>query len=341
MWFSDDHGISYHSSNRFQDNELSMVELAPGRLLMNGRAGSNSWSPNRTQYLSVNDGTSWGAGHPTSLQDNHWQDNHNQKGCEAALLALPSLATGGRPPVLFFSEPIGPTRTALVLRCSRDGGATWPGLRAVGHNSSAAYSAMVALPTTPVELLLVWESNGSQIAETVSVDWCVGDDDDALPGRRVKAPLPPPRGADQTPASTAAPPYRVVWNSPWPLQCYTFCHVDPPSLNLSAYSIEANGVNSNGSMSSESGAVLTLWDEYFGLYPSHRSLTLGPLHGGVPQLAVLNLSAHLTKLRSDVDTGLRNPRNGIMITKPLPPDFSGERHRPQGPPTNLFPESSY
>jgi hypothetical protein len=110
-----------------------------------------------------------------------------------------------------------------------------------------------------------------------------------------------------------------------PLQCYTFCHSDPPSLNLSAYSIEANGVNANGPMSSESGAVLTLWDEYFGLYPSHRSLTIGPLRGGVPQLAVLNLSAHLAKLTSDINAGLHSPRNGIMITKPLPPDFSGER----------------
>jgi hyaluronoglucosaminidase len=124
-------------------------------------------------------------------------------------------------------------------------------------------------------------------------------------------------------APAAAAPFRVVWNSPWPLQCYTFCHVDPPSLNLSAYSIEANGVNGNGSMSSESGGVLTLWDEYLGLYPSHRSLTLGPLHGGVPQLAVQNLSAHLAKLTSDVNAGLHNPRNGIMIAKPLPPDFSG------------------
>ena len=136
------------------------------------------------------------------------------------------------------------------------------------------------------------------------------------------ATVPDGLGAGST--GTPAAPYRVVWNSPWPLQCYTFCHVDPPSLNLSAYSIEANGVNANGSMSSESGAVLTLWDEYLGLYPSHRSLTLGPLHGGVPQLAVLNLSAHLAKLTSDINNGLHNPRNGIIVAKPLPADFSGK-----------------
>ena len=95
VWFSEDHGTTYHSSNLFQDNELSMVELAPGRLLMNGRAGSNSWSPNRTQYFSVDDGKSWGAGHPSLLQDNHWPDNHNQKGCEGALIAVPNLTDTG------------------------------------------------------------------------------------------------------------------------------------------------------------------------------------------------------------------------------------------------------
>lgn len=118
--------------------------------------------------------------------------------------------------------------------------------------------------------------------------------------------------------------FRVVWNSPWPLQCYTFCHVDPPSLNLSVYSIEANGVNGNGSMSAASGGVLTLWDEDLGLYPSNRAPgKKPPQHGGVPQLAVLNLTAHLAKLTKDITEGLRSPRNGILQERPLPENFDG------------------
>eukprot|EP01046_Picozoa_sp_COSAG06_P065734 COSAG06_NODE_16280_length_1009_cov_0.897802_1_plen_124_part_00 len=84
------------------------------------------------------------------------------------------------------------------------------------------------------------------------------------------------RGGARTSGSSEHSKFRVVWNSPWPLQCYTFCHLNPPSLNLSAYSIEANGVNGNGSMSAESGAVLTLWDEGLGLYPSDRAPTKAP-----------------------------------------------------------------
>jgi hypothetical protein len=41
VWYSDDHGGSYHSTNRFPGNEISMAELAPGRLLLNGRAGAH------------------------------------------------------------------------------------------------------------------------------------------------------------------------------------------------------------------------------------------------------------------------------------------------------------
>ena len=124
--------------------------------------------------------------------------------------------------------------------------------------------------------------------------------------------------------TSGEPKFRVIWNSPWPLQCYNFCHLDPPSLNLSAFSIESNGVNENGSMSAESGAVLTLWDEDLGLYPSDRAPgKQPPKHGGVPQIAVLNLSSHIAKLTKDVTEGLHNPHNGILITPPLPVGWNG------------------
>jgi hypothetical protein len=110
VWYAVTHGETSHTSYRFQGNEISMAELAPGRLLLNGRSGSgSSWNPNRTQYLSsdvgatrvMSDchfavplnqfipgflsnsvavfrkwqsdttlGATWSQGHPTSLQDN-------------------------------------------------------------------------------------------------------------------------------------------------------------------------------------------------------------------------------------------------------------------------------
>lgn len=176
-WYSDDHGSTYHSSNRFSGNEISVAELSPGNLIMNGRGGSHVWNPNRSQYYSTDDGTTWGAAEASVLTDN------NQFGCEAALIAMKMKPTVGSesdsehavvlaPAVLFYSEPVGASRTDLVLRCSLDGGATWPGLHAINGHAAAAYSAMLHLPQTN-ELLVVWESGNTFIAEIVDTKWCV------------------------------------------------------------------------------------------------------------------------------------------------------------------------
>eukprot|EP01046_Picozoa_sp_COSAG06_P065735 COSAG06_NODE_16280_length_1009_cov_0.897802_2_plen_73_part_01 len=38
---------------------------------------------------------------------------------------------------------------------------------------------------------------------------------------------------------------------------------------------------------------------------------------------MLNLTAHIAKLTTDINEGLYNPRNGILTTPPLPHDFHG------------------
>ena len=132
--------------------------------------------------------------------------------------------------------------------------------------------------------------------------------------------------------------YRIVWNSPFPIECYSQCHDNPRSPNLTQYSIDANS-NGNGSMTSNTGPVMTIWDEYFGHFP--RMVAPGPRggrchmdslstcvseNGGLPQLAVLNLRAHVAKIRNDVNTGLYHqlPNNHQQLrAKPLAVDFAG------------------
>lgn len=186
-WYSDDHGATYRSSNRFSGNEVSVAELAPGRLYMNGRGGNHTWNPNRTQYLSTDDGATWGPARPSALTDN------NNFGCEAAVIAVNMSVHGRERAVLFFSEPTGAKRTHLTLRCSLDGGETWPGSLVVGGDNSAAYSAMVHLRTPTAELaaphgtsgqaaattagqhdiLVVWETGHTMVAQTVGTEWCL------------------------------------------------------------------------------------------------------------------------------------------------------------------------
>ena len=88
-------------------------------------------------------------------------------------------------------------------------------------------------------------------------------------------------------------PYRVVWNSPWPLDCYRN-HLDAPSVNFSAFGIDVNG-NGNGSMSQFGGSTLILFDEDLGLYPKLGKGGVS-INGGLPQLAVRNLSAHVAEM---------------------------------------------
>jgi hyaluronoglucosaminidase len=122
--------------------------------------------------------------------------------------------------------------------------------------------------------------------------------------------------------------YRVVWDSWWPLQCYEFCHADPVNANLSAFGIDANG-NGNGSMSVAHGGALTLWDNGLGLYPYWTCSNFpdptscndtNAVNGGVPQLAILNLPAHIAKLKADI-----NNVNGCAECGDysLPPGFDG------------------
>ena len=88
-------------------------------------------------------------------------------------------------------------------------------------------------------------------------------------------------------------PYRLIWNSPWPLDCYRN-HLDAPDVNFTAFGIAVNG-NGNGSMSQFGGSTLILFDEDLGLYPKLGKGGVS-INGGLPQLAVRNLSAHVAQM---------------------------------------------
>ena len=147
--------------------------------MLNGRGLNFPWDPNRTNYFSADDGTTWTAGEPSPLTDN------NAFGCEAALIAVPAPTSGAQQPTLYFSEPVGANRTNLVLRCSHDGGKTFPGRLPVNGNGPAAYSAMLPI-TAPdskhgYELLVMWEQfpnrgpAASFLVQTIDdLDWCLG-----------------------------------------------------------------------------------------------------------------------------------------------------------------------
>lgn len=190
VWFSDDGGESYNTSNVLDANEISIVELsrytsqdgAAGKsgqqLLLNGRCGKHPWCSkscessdgacnNRTRYISTDGGAHFGPGAPSTLLD-------DGDGCARSLLNVDG--------VLYSAEPQGPHRSSMVLQCSLDGGVTWPRRLAVNGNGAGGYSTLAG-PVYGADgresLVMVWEHGGSgeradgnMYSGLIGLQWC-------------------------------------------------------------------------------------------------------------------------------------------------------------------------
>jgi hypothetical protein len=270
----------------------------------------------------------------------------------------------------------------VTLHASFDGGHSWPSFFYIDMTGTWCNGDMMEI--APDEVLFVYNGIDGSIGkqnrfQLIGVDrareWVGPLGSEKNGTQSVREGLTISLKTDDDTEAT----YRVVWNSPFPFQCYESagmggCHADAPKVNpnLTSYHIESNTGEANyssytpgrgnGSMTSESGDVLTLWGEDLGLYPSRRgSFGSGGahfpqgcllvfcilrsyfmpvqqnldwnhcgkcagtiVHGGIPQLAVLNLTAHIAKLTNDINFGLRNPNLPSQIrAKPLSPDFGG------------------
>ena len=141
---------------------------------MSGRNGGRfPWHPNRTQWMSKDDGATFSAPGPSQLVEDAKQ------GCSAGLASdpySPKLHTGlGAVNRLFFSEPAGPGRIGLTIHCSLDGGLTWPkSIRVGGAEDAAAYSSLRMVEISPGEhrLLVVWEMKPNFRSALLETEWC-------------------------------------------------------------------------------------------------------------------------------------------------------------------------
>ena len=185
-WWTDDGGNTYNTSSQYPANEVSLAEVAPDWIYMNGRSGHNPWKPHRTSWTSHNDGANFTAPYKCPIKED------NNEGCSTGMVSLQN--DGARANKLFLSEPQGPGRIGLRVHCSLDGGATWPWSTLVGgENDRAAYSAMLVVNASlqgeetaggagrqDPSLLVVWEANDSEGKQNwkytlLETDWCDGE----------------------------------------------------------------------------------------------------------------------------------------------------------------------
>lgn len=165
VWFSDDGGDSYDTTEPIVGNEFSLAQLANGSVYMNGRGTQQAWKGNRTSWISNDFGSTFSAPSPVAIVE------PNTFGCDGAL----ATATVGDVDLLVFSEPSGPKeRISFTLWCSTDAGDTWKSL-VVNPGKVAAYSALAFVEVTKqsAKLLAVWEQRPNMLSHTFDMDWCI------------------------------------------------------------------------------------------------------------------------------------------------------------------------
>eukprot|EP00936_MAST-01D_sp_MAST-1D-sp1_P002656 g2656.t1 len=150
---SDDGGASWAAVALQKTKEISVVEVNPGNLLMNGRRVQpmppNVNPDHRINYRSKDDGLSWGAAEDSGLVSHE---------CEGALLAKPRV--GHTKNAIFYSGVSSDDRKGLVLQCSLDGGHTWPH-STQKYADTAGYSDMAMLPDGK-NFIVVFEVSGGK-----------------------------------------------------------------------------------------------------------------------------------------------------------------------------------
>ncbi|HET9134015.1 MAG TPA: sialidase family protein [Gemmatimonadales bacterium] len=149
-FFSDDHGATWHLGGVTRGaaaNEPEVVELADGRLLMEGRQNDG---PHRWRWWSSDGGATWSA--PVAG--------------DIGITPVDASAIRLRDGRVAFTGPIGPGRTNLGLWLSRDGGRTF-GVPYLLVRGFAGYSVVQQLPDGT--LGVVYEAMPSTMLRFVKV----------------------------------------------------------------------------------------------------------------------------------------------------------------------------
>lgn len=158
------------SSSSGMPNEVQMVELSDGRLLLNCRMERGELC--RAVSLSSDGGENW----LPVVDDPRLVDPH----CMGSLVRY-SWTHKGEPGILLFSNPADPWRRVNgTIRASYDDGRTWTVERAIdggGPNWVFIYSCLAPLPDGTIGCLYESENTGSPIRFTrFTMEWLTEGD---------------------------------------------------------------------------------------------------------------------------------------------------------------------
>jgi sialidase-1 len=164
--YSDDGGKSWRyggvapTSADGRGNEVQMVELSDGRVMLNSRGSSGEYL--RKTAVSDDGGESW-----TQLQN---AAALPESQCQASIIRYDEPRGVGKGPLLFVNPAVTRGRAHGTIRLSEDDGATWPISRELVAGDFA-YSCLAVLPDKSI--LCLYETDKYRRIELIrfSIDW--------------------------------------------------------------------------------------------------------------------------------------------------------------------------
>jgi sialidase-1 len=144
-------------------NEVQMVELSDGHVMLNSRGSSGERF--RKVAVSADGGETW-----SELHDDHPLPESR---CEGCILRYDEPAGAGKGSILFVNPAVQKGRSHGTVRLSEDDGATWPVFRELVPGSFA-YSCLAVLPDRTIVCLYETDNYGRIAMVRFTIDWLRG-----------------------------------------------------------------------------------------------------------------------------------------------------------------------
>ncbi|WP_199169898.1 sialidase family protein [Rhodopirellula bahusiensis] len=147
--YSDDHGTTWHigdvapGDGKGHGNEVQMVELSDGRVMLNARTQGKGSTKNRKIAISNDGGQSWS---PLRIDEALIDPT-----CQAAILRY-SWPSEGKSRIVFSNPASETKRENGVLRLSYDEGVSWPNEVTI-YREGFAYSCLTRLQNDRIGVL--------------------------------------------------------------------------------------------------------------------------------------------------------------------------------------------
>ena len=169
MMYSDDHGSTWHYSERILPgcNECQVVEMTDGKLMNNARTYEIE-----PDYRGISTSTDGGA-----TWSDVWFDHElPEPTCQASFLRYTRDDREDKNRLLFSNPAHTSSRVKMTIKMSYDEGQSWPVSRQI-YEGSSAYSCLVVMPNWTIGCFYEKDGYGKIALARFSLEWLTNGTD--------------------------------------------------------------------------------------------------------------------------------------------------------------------